>query len=101
MKTVKLRPMEEVLAETSALCPVCLHTLPVRRVRRGSRVYLERECPDHGPVSTLIWNGAPSYEGWGGEAARRGVAFADATAAPVTAACAGTTCAPPAASSSR
>lgn len=78
MKTVKLRPMEEVLAETSALCPVCLHTLPARRVRRGNRVYLERECPDHGLVSTLIWNGAPSYEGWGGASARRGVAFADA-----------------------
>ena len=28
MKTVKLRPMEEVLAQTSALCPVCLRTGP-------------------------------------------------------------------------
>ena len=74
MKTIHLRPMEETLAETTALCPACLKTLAARRVRRGAQVFLERTCPEHGPVSTLIWNGAPSYESWGGAAARQGVA---------------------------
>ena len=75
MKTVKLRPLEETLAATSALCPVCLKTLSARRVRRGRQVFLERVCPDHGPFSTLIWNGAPAYEDWGGPAAREGVSI--------------------------
>ena len=100
MKTIHLRPMEETLAETTALCPACLKTLAARRVRRGAQVFLERTCPEHGTVSTLIWNGAPSYESWGG-AAGRGWRRRRPMTARAPAGCAPTTAAPPAASSLR
>ncbi len=77
-KTIKLSYVEKVLAETTALCPECRRTLPARRVSRRGKVFLERTCPDHGAFSTLIWNGGPDYEAWGGDTAHGGVLFEDA-----------------------
>lgn len=34
--------------ETKALCPVCLKTVPAVKVQRGSDVWLEKTCPEHG-----------------------------------------------------
>jgi uncharacterized radical SAM superfamily Fe-S cluster-containing enzyme len=50
--------------ETASLCPVCLRRIGARRVIRGDRVYLEKRCPDHGPVAVCIWDGLPAFRRW-------------------------------------
>lgn len=52
----------EVLGHTKSVCPQCLKTIDAARIRFQSKVYLEKECPEHGFFRTLIWNGSPSYE---------------------------------------
>lgn len=47
-----------MLAETTALCPECLIVLDALTVERDGAVWLERTCPDHGPVSTLVLSDA-------------------------------------------
>jgi len=42
------------LHDTTALCPTCLKPVPGRVVQRKGKVYLQRECRDHGPVEALI-----------------------------------------------
>lgn len=49
---------------TESLCPVCLARLSARRVVRGSAVYLEKTCPDHGAFAARIWEGEPAFIGW-------------------------------------
>lgn len=53
--------------DTQSVCPVCLRSIPARRVEEKEKIYLEKQCPDHGPFRTLIWEGAPDYWTWGGE----------------------------------
>lgn len=55
-----------LIGETKSVCPVCLRVIPAARVERGGDVFLEKTCPEHGSVSTIIWRGtSPSYEEWG------------------------------------
>lgn len=55
-----------VLSHTESLCPVCLRVIPASRIERGGDVFLEKTCPEHGSVSTVIWRGvSPSYDEWG------------------------------------
>jgi uncharacterized radical SAM superfamily Fe-S cluster-containing enzyme len=53
------------LSGTESVCPECLQRIPARNVKRGDSVYLVKECPEHGPFSTVIWRGKPDYEEWG------------------------------------
>jgi 7,8-dihydro-6-hydroxymethylpterin dimethyltransferase len=50
--------------ETESLCPVCFKKIEARRVARGDEVFLEKNCKDHGPFSTVIWRGSPPMAGW-------------------------------------
>jgi uncharacterized radical SAM superfamily Fe-S cluster-containing enzyme len=50
--------------ETYALCPECLRRLPARRVHRDGSVFLERECPEHGSRSDIIWRGYVNWDDW-------------------------------------
>ena len=59
-----LSGQERVLAHTQSLCPHCLKKLEARRIEREQGVFLEKECPEHGPVSTLIWKGLPDIKSW-------------------------------------
>jgi 7,8-dihydro-6-hydroxymethylpterin dimethyltransferase len=49
---------------TQSLCPVCLARIPARHVIRGERVWLEKQCPDHGLFAARIWDGEPAFSGW-------------------------------------
>ena len=51
---------------TYSVCPVCGKKIPARQVRRGADVYLEKECLEHGPFSTVVWRGQPALEVWRG-----------------------------------
>jgi len=61
-----------LLGETESLCPVCLRRVAARRVAEDDDVYLEKDCPEHGPHRALIWRGARLYLDW----ARHGRAVA-------------------------
>ena len=54
----------EALYETESLCPQCLGKIKASVVRRGSSVYMEKECGKHGSFSTVIWRGSPDIEKW-------------------------------------
>jgi len=56
---------QRILAQTFSLCPICLKKIPAVRVEKGDSVFLEKQCPEHGDFSVVIWRGAPSYEDWG------------------------------------
>lgn len=48
----------ELLAETQALCPDCLAVRPAVTVERDGKVWLRRDCPDHGTAETLVLSDA-------------------------------------------
>ena len=50
--------------ETESVCPCCLRKLPARRMAYGQEIYLEKNCPEHGPFRTLVWQGPPDYHSW-------------------------------------
>ena len=52
------------LDKTLSLCPVCLRRIPAERVDGGEKVYLAKNCPDHGSFKTLIWDGYPAFQSW-------------------------------------
>ena len=47
--------------ETQALCPVCLKTIPAVKVQRGSDVWLEKTCPQHGTFKVQIAKDAERF----------------------------------------
>jgi uncharacterized radical SAM superfamily Fe-S cluster-containing enzyme len=49
---------EDLLAETQALCPHCLEVREAVAVERDGKVWLRRDCPDHGTVETLVLSDA-------------------------------------------
>jgi uncharacterized radical SAM superfamily Fe-S cluster-containing enzyme len=59
---------DEVLAETTSLCPDCLERVPGRYEVRGDRVHLARDCPDHGATSREVWGSVDHWE-WAHEMA--------------------------------
>ena len=50
--------------QTESLCPHCLKKISARRVQDGDSIYLVKECPEHGPMRTVIWQGEPSMNNW-------------------------------------
>ena len=58
--------MTELISETKSLCPECFKVLPAARVAENGNIYLEKDCPDHGPFRVLIWRSeARQYLDWG------------------------------------
>jgi 7,8-dihydro-6-hydroxymethylpterin dimethyltransferase len=55
---------EQLIGTTESVCPACLKRLPARRIAKNGDVYLEKTCPEHGLVRTVIWRGRPSYASW-------------------------------------
>lgn len=47
--------------ETQALCPVCLKTIPAVKIQRGSDVWLEKTCPQHGAFKVQIAKDAERF----------------------------------------
>lgn len=53
-----------IISTTESVCPVCLSRIKAQRVARGEDIYLEKNCPQHGFFSTVIWRGAPVFTSW-------------------------------------
>ena len=43
-----------VLKPTRTVCPECLRLVPGTTFQRDGRVYLSRECPEHGTIEALV-----------------------------------------------
>ncbi|MDR1658573.1 MAG: radical SAM protein [Deltaproteobacteria bacterium] len=46
---------------TTGWCRQCQKTVPARTIEDGGRIWLERFCPDHGPLRTLIEHDPERY----------------------------------------
>lgn len=57
-----------MLYDTYSVCPVCLKRIKAQRVRSGEEIRLQKECPEHGRFSTVIWRGKVDMEEWVGAA---------------------------------
>ncbi|MDR2866827.1 MAG: radical SAM protein [Methanomassiliicoccaceae archaeon] len=53
--------MSDKLSETSALCPVCLKTIKAVKVAEDDKVFIVKECGDHGQWKVQIWSGVEHY----------------------------------------
>jgi len=45
---------DKVLGETKSLCPFCLKPLPAQIIEKEGKVFLVRNCPEHGKYAQLI-----------------------------------------------
>lgn len=50
-----------ILDVTESVCPICLEVVEAKVVVRGKAVYMEKSCPDHGPVTTYLWPDVEHY----------------------------------------
>ncbi len=50
-----------ILKPTRTLCPVCLRPVLGATVQRNGRVYLQRECPEHGAIEALVSSARQHY----------------------------------------
>lgn len=54
-----------LLKRTESLCPVCLQKIPARIVGESDdKVYMVKDCSQHGSFKTLIWRGVKSWLLW-------------------------------------
>lgn len=55
-----------IFGKTRSVCPVCLKTIDADKVTgNDGNIYMEKECPEHGRFSSLIWEGnLSSYVQW-------------------------------------
>ena len=56
--------MKKIINETQSLCPECLKKIPARHIEEDKRVFLEKECPEHGTYRVLVWSDAAQYQEW-------------------------------------
>ncbi|SDF35390.1 radical SAM (seleno)protein TrsS [Sporomusa acidovorans] len=61
---VTKKMQETVLSTTESVCPECLARIPAKRLARGSKVFLQKQCPQHGEYEVCVWEGEPGYLDW-------------------------------------
>lgn len=44
----------KVLRKTESMCPICMARLPAEIISSKSKIFLERNCPDHGKIQTYL-----------------------------------------------
>lgn len=59
-----LNALKNYAYDTRSICPVCMKTLRARRVRKSGGIFLERECPEHGFFSAVVWRDKVDFEAW-------------------------------------
>lgn len=59
--------MKNIINETQSLCPECLKKIPARHIEEDGKVFLEKECPEHGRYQVLVWSDAKQYREWMGQ----------------------------------
>lgn len=57
--------MSNILNYTLSVCPYCLKEIPAKVTAEQRAVYMEKTCPEHGKMKTLIWEDSPeNYLKW-------------------------------------
>lgn len=54
----------QILHQTESLCPVCLKKIPAHYEMIDSKVYLCKECTEHGKFRILFWRDGELYKKW-------------------------------------
>jgi len=63
-----------VLRRTFSVCPECFRRVPAELTARGTEVFLEKICPDHGRFAAVVWRGDPGLTEWTGSLPEIGAA---------------------------
>ena len=56
----------EIIRRTRSVCPVCLRPLPALLEEEEGKVWLSKECPDHGSFRVIVWRGMSDFNAWRG-----------------------------------
>lgn len=51
----------DIIRTTESLCPHCLRGVPATVYERDGKVYMAKECPDHGEFDVYLWPDADHY----------------------------------------
>jgi len=49
--------------KTKSICPVCHKTISALRIQNGNKIYLHKECDQHGKFEALLWDSSPLISG--------------------------------------
>jgi len=52
----------QVIKETKSLCPECLKVLDATILEEDNKVYIEKECPEHGKFREIYWSDYEQYQ---------------------------------------
>lgn len=52
----------QVIKETKSLCPECLQVLDATILEEDNKVYIEKECPQHGKFREIYWSDYTQYQ---------------------------------------
>ncbi len=47
--------------KTQSLCPECKKILDATIMEKGGKVVMEKECPEHGHFSDIVWSDVELY----------------------------------------
>ncbi len=53
---------DEIVRETLSVCPECFRVIPAKIVNRDGKLYMVKDCPEHGHFEELYWADYPLYE---------------------------------------
>ncbi len=51
----------QIIKETKSICPECLSVLDATIFEKENKVYIEKECPDHGKFQDVYWSDYEQY----------------------------------------
>jgi uncharacterized radical SAM superfamily Fe-S cluster-containing enzyme len=54
--------MDELIRKTTSLCPTCMKVIPADIVKRDNKVFLTKECPEHGKEEEIYWGDYELYK---------------------------------------
>jgi len=52
----------QVIKETKTICPECFKVLDATILEKDNKVYIEKECPEHGKFQDLYWSDYEQYQ---------------------------------------
>lgn len=58
----ELKKNEDFVRQTNSVCPECYRVLPAVIFEREGKIWIRKECPEHGGVEGLYWGDAEMYQ---------------------------------------
>ncbi len=52
----------KIIRKTQSVCPHCLISLPAMVYEKDNEVWMEKTCPEHGPLDVYLWPDVQHYE---------------------------------------